>query len=189
MEQLPQNLAPIVTEILKLDPSAYRSLVAPQRGNERAREMLEGLLPESLLQPGPPNSRADPQAMLAGLWLWHDWLHESHVISQGMATPTGSFWHAIMHRREGVFSNSKYWYARVGAHPVLDTLGQQAASIAHSFPADNSVLRIIAQGWKPAAWVELVQSVHQSPSDPRHALAVRLQQLEWKLLFDYCARA
>jgi hypothetical protein len=127
--------------------------------------------------------------MLAGLWLWHDWLHESHVISQGIATPSGSFWHAIMHRREGDFSNGKYWYARVGTHPVFEALGQQAGSIVNSFPADNSVLRILAAGWKPAAWVDLVESVHESPADPRYAVAVQLQHLEWRLLFGYCSRA
>jgi hypothetical protein len=188
LQQLPQNLAPIVTEILNLDPSAYRALTAPPSGNTHAKEMLQRLAPGSLLLPGPQTGRADPQAMLAGLWLWHDWLHESHAISQSLQTPTGSFWHAIMHRREGDFSNSKYWYARVTDHPVLQALGQQAGSIVNAFPADNSVLRMIAQGWKPAAWVDLVETVHDSPTDPRHAIAVQLQQLEWNLLFAYCAR-
>src|SRR5262245_25326125 len=37
---------------------------------------------------------------LAGLWLHHDFLNESHAISQEIETTTGSYWHAIMHRRE-----------------------------------------------------------------------------------------
>jgi hypothetical protein len=101
---------------------------------------------------------------------------------------TLAFWHAIMHRREGDFSNGKYWYARVGAHPVIETLTHQAGSIVNAFPADNSVLRVIAAGWKPAAWVDLVEAVHESPADPRHNIAVQLQQLEWNLLFAHCAR-
>jgi hypothetical protein len=187
MEQLPQNLAPIVSEILNLDGSAYRSLVAPVQGNLRAKELLTGMEPDSLLTPGGARSQGDPRAMLAGLWLWHDWLHESHLISQSLETPTGSFWHAIMHRREGDFSNSKYWYARIGEHPVLQALGIQAGSIVDGLPADNSVFRIVAHGWKAAAWVDLVEAVHELPADPRHGVAVRLQQLEWKLLFGYCA--
>src|SRR6476661_1793936 len=44
---------------------------------------------------------------LAGMWLLHDYLDESHNISQRIDTPEGSYWHAIMHRREGDFSNAK----------------------------------------------------------------------------------
>jgi hypothetical protein len=99
MEHLPQNLAPIVTEILNLDPSAYRALTAPPSGNRRAKEILAAVAPQSLLLPGSPTGRADPQAMLAGLWLWHDWLAESHVVSQNLHTPTGSFWHALLQLR------------------------------------------------------------------------------------------
>src|SRR4051812_8366636 len=47
---------------------------------------------------------------VAGIWLLHDYLDESHKISQGIDTTSGSFWHAIMHRREGDFSNAKYWF-------------------------------------------------------------------------------
>ena len=47
---------------------------------------------------------------LAGVWLLHDYLDESHTISQRIDTPSGSFWHGIMHRREGDFSNAKYWF-------------------------------------------------------------------------------
>ena len=67
---------------------------------------------------------------IAGVWLLHDFLDESHTISQGIDTPSGSFWHAIMHRREGDFSNAKYWFRRVGQHPVFDALGQRAAELA-----------------------------------------------------------
>lgn len=34
-------------------------------------------------------------ALMAGLWLYADQLDASHVISQEMENPTGSFWHAI----------------------------------------------------------------------------------------------
>src|SRR3972149_251074 len=38
---------------------------------------------------------------LAGAWLLYDYLDNSHTISQSIKTHTGSFWHGIMHRREG----------------------------------------------------------------------------------------
>lgn len=44
----------------------------------------------------------------------------SHTVSQGIEGTTGSYWHGIMHRREGDFSNSHYWFNKVGGHPVID---------------------------------------------------------------------
>ena len=59
---------------------------------------------------------------LSGLWLLAGDLDRSHTISQEINSSEGSFWHGIMHRREGDFGNSKYWFRRVGSHPVLEEL-------------------------------------------------------------------
>ncbi len=134
------------------------------------------------------SNRDAASAMIAGLWLWHDFLSESHVISQSLEDPTGSFWHGIMHRREGDFSNSKYWFHRVGQHPVYAELAVKADDAIRPFPADKSIFKLTSSGWNPDAFVDLVQQVHNKPSDPRHALAVTLQQLEWRVLFDHCTR-
>ena len=67
---------------------------------------------------------------VAGVWLLHDYLDESHRISQGIDTPSGSFWHGILHRREGDYSNAKYWFRHVGRYDVFDLLGQRAAELA-----------------------------------------------------------
>jgi hypothetical protein len=134
-------------------------------------------------------SASDAKALVSGLWLWHDWLDSSHAISQDIHTSTGSFWHAIMHRREGDFGNAKYWYARCQDHPVLRSIAPYANDILHPLPADKSLLRLVRSGWDPNAFVDLVQEVDNRPADPRHNAAVTLQQLEWRLLFDYCMRA
>ncbi len=130
--------------------------------------------------------------MLAGLWLWHDGLNECHQIVQKSpgddAAATFSFWHAIMHRREGDFSNSKYWYGRAVGHPAFQILAAQATSIVQQAPADKTLLRLIGNGWNPKAFVDLVEAVHGEEADARHSLAVQLQRLEWKVLWEFCAR-
>jgi hypothetical protein len=191
----------LAVKIINEDSNAYQSLIAPHDTRVRARELLDGVRPEQLLI-APVKSPVAAHAMLAALWLWHDGLEECHKIvqkspedlgaihshaSQDM-TPTLSFWHAIMHRREGDFSNSKYWYARAGAHPAIALLANQAGAIVNQMPADREIFQIVAKGWNAAAFVDLVEAVHGKPTDPRHRAAISLQQLEWRVLFDFCAR-
>src|SRR5258706_3132231 len=96
-----------------------------------------------------------------------------------------SFWHAIMHRREGDFSNAKYWYARCTSHPVLQTMAPFVNDILHPLPADKSFLRLTHGGWNPNAFVDLSEQLHTRPTDPRHSVAVALQKLESRLFFDH----
>src|SRR4051794_32254466 len=87
--------------------TSYAELVVHGNGNPTAAKALRAMTGADLLKAKP--TRAQPAELLvAGLWLWHDWLDESHRISQRVETADGSYWHAIMHRREGDFSNSKY---------------------------------------------------------------------------------
>jgi hypothetical protein len=152
---------------------------------QRYGPAIAGLLvPERVpeLGPGSPNIAAKPllQALdisapcRAGLWLLHDFLHESHAISQDIDTQEGSFWHAIMHRREPDPSNSKYWWRRVGSHPVLDQLREQAPALGYAFTS-------------PEVFVDFCERERGTSSD-RERLARKVQQLEWQLLFDWCYR-
>jgi hypothetical protein len=101
---------------------------------------------------------------VAGLWLLANDLDRSHKISQELETAEGSFWHGIMHRREGDYANSKYWFRRVGRHPVY----------AH-----------IAPDWDPAAFVDRVEACVVGGDGDRRELA-RMQQREWECLFEHC---
>jgi hypothetical protein len=175
----------LVDSILIANPRAYEALVVDGGTPALARELLGGVQPEQLvLETALPHAKAS--GMLAGLWLWHDGLEESHLISQSLHDSTGSFWHAIMHRREGDFSNSKYWYAKAAGHPVYKTLAAQAGAIVNPLPADMSLLRIISDGWNPNALVDLVEKVAGNSGDYRHWACVELQRMEWRGLFQFC---
>ena len=182
------HLSPLAHRLIKLsEENAYTAPVVQGSGNEEARAVLEMLQPDQLLT-SPVRSSDDASAMLSGLWLWHDWLDQSHTISQSIDTPTGSFWHAILHRREGDFSNSKYWYRRVGAHPIYSAIGANVAAIINPLPADKSLLRLLRDGWNPDALVDLAQELDSRPDAGRLGVFVAIQQTEWRMLFDHCAR-
>ncbi len=159
MIEMPQ-LAEATRAVLRAGgEDAYVKLVVSRSGADPVRSQLAALTPEKLLSV-PVLSRESAQAMLAGLWLWHDFLDQSHAISQGLHDETGSYWHAITHRREGDFSNSKYWYARCQNHPVRALVG---------FDADD--------------FVDRVARAARKGEDPE---LVKLQRLEWEQLFRYC---
>lgn len=83
----------------------------------------------ALLQVTTSNGGGEPLPALAmsAMWLLAGDLDRSHAISQDDASAEGSFWHGIMHRREGDYSNAAYWFRRVGAHSVLDDLADKHA--------------------------------------------------------------
>jgi hypothetical protein len=155
------------------DPSAYGPAVAALLAEPR-------LMP---LGPGTPVAAVRrqlaalelPPACRAGLWLYFDYLDESHGISQDdESDPDRNFWHAIMHRREPDASNSKYWWRRVGPHPVLDQLREQAPALDFRFTS-------------PEVFVDFCERVRGTGSADEE-LARRVQLLEWQLLFDWCYR-
>jgi hypothetical protein len=182
----PQFLSPLAVKILDSKRDAYRALVVRGATPESSRALLNGVTPQQLLSV-PIVSAPDAAAMLGGLWLWHDALTECHNIVQDLIGPTGAFWHAIMHRREGDFSNAKYWYARCADHRVLRLISSMAMDLVGRDASDDSILRIVAGEYNPDALVDLVAAIGDNPADPRRGAAVRLQQFEWEALFNHCA--
>jgi hypothetical protein len=125
------------------------------------------------------------QACLAGLWLWHDFLDESHSISQDLSGIDGSCWHAIMHRREGDFWNSKYWYRRVGDHPIFAKLADAVRPLSDDAPAAARFLGD-HRSWDPFAFVDLCERATKDGGE-LESLCRRIQKIEWELLFDHDA--
>lgn len=184
-----EHLSAAARHVLKIDAdSAYTKLVPDREGSNEARDALELIKPINVTTT-PAANPEEAKAVVSGLWLWHDFLDISHTISQSIETPSGSFWHAIMHRREGDFSNAKYWYRRVGMHPALKTIAARINVLTESMPADKTLFRLTANGFDPFALVDLVEAVHQTPGHPHQVLAVSLQKLEWQTLLETCVRS
>jgi len=152
--QLPETLVELVNE------HAFENYTTVG-SNEEAKSRLGQLAAEDLF----PDGIGDfdmAACCVSGIWLLHNFLHKSHDISQEVHTAEGSFWHAIMHRLEGDFWNSKYWYRKVGNHPTFEK---------------------IERNWNPEHYVDQCETAHQSGS-PTDVQATAIA--EWKALFEYC---
>lgn len=149
-------------------------------------EALKGLTVDTAFQ-GFDLAETDMAACcMSGLWLLHDFLEESHNISQQINSRTGSFWHGIMHRRDGDFSNSHYWFRNTGDHPVYPELCEKAAQLAgKADSAGQSEFLRTQKAWNPFKFVDLCESVINSGS-ATETLCRNLQLCEWQLLFNYC---
>lgn len=106
---------------------------------------------------------------LSGLWLLAGDIDRSHSISQDIENPEGSFLHGIMHRREGDFSNAKYWFRRVGNHPVIEQLASET-------------------GGEYASGPDFVDQVMNSlqKDESAQTRCRDLQWMEWQALMVYC---
>jgi hypothetical protein len=164
--------------------------LGPGRPEMTMRPSLAALDAESLASPHRVKDAEMARACLAGVWLRYNFLNESHAISQELENPTGSFWHGILHRREPDFGNAKYWFRRVGRHPVFEPLCAAAREMTVAAGTPDGTQALVQQeDWNPLAFVDLCEQAIDEHS-PLNALCRGIQQREWRLLFDYCyARA
>lgn len=163
--------------------------IGPGTPNALARPALEAMTLESLV--GAANVRRPDLARccLAGLWLLHDFLDESHAISQDISGAEGAWWHGILHRREPDYSNAGYWFRRVGKHPVFEPLRFRAAELATEAGSPSGSDFLIRQtAWDPFAFIDLCEAVAQGKSKS-NLLARQVQRVEWDLLFAHCYQA
>ena len=141
--------------------------------NPEGLAVLESVGSEDLFPDCVVNDHDMAFCCLSGLFLLHDELDQSHKLSQQVKTPSGSFWHGIMHRREGDYSNAKYWFRNAGDHPVFQQLKE-------AFGEDYG---------DPFTFVDKVEQA-RGPGRPNAERCLEIQQREWQFLFDYCyARA
>ncbi|MBI5092167.1 MAG: hypothetical protein HZB26_06930 [Candidatus Hydrogenedentes bacterium] len=153
--KIPTPIAEAVQPLFDTLPpeQAMTQLVVTQGPTQELHALVEAVLRAPAL--------AGCEPLAAALWLYVDDLARSHKVSQGIETPTGSYWHGIMHRREGDFGNSHYWFHRVGAHPAMAVMTNYNA---HRFIDD-------------------VEAKHEDGPEE----LVERQRREWVALFEWCA--
>ncbi|MAE65715.1 MAG: hypothetical protein CMJ18_15710 [Phycisphaeraceae bacterium] len=150
-----------LTEALPLE-QAMAKLVQPDRAGAEVIAIVERIVEEPFV--------AERPALIAGLWLYVDDLERSHGVSQSIDDATGSFWHGIMHRREGDFSNSHYWFGKTGLHAAMSQI---------ECPC-------IEGGYDGHQFVDLVEAEHLARQASEGLVAC--QRHEWSTLLNSCAR-
>jgi hypothetical protein len=173
-------------------PPAFRELLSadrlfelgPGRPNEQWRDRLQSLTIHELFEPEKVHRADFARACLSALWLYHDFLEESHALSQEIDSVEGSFWHGILHRREPDYSNAAYWFRKVGHHPVFDALGPAAQKLAASATAAKVA---VPAPWDPFWFIDFCGACVVR-KEPGEELARLIQKREWELLFDCCYR-
>lgn len=149
---LPEEIAAVCAPLFEAAPldHAMSRLIG---SDPKQTELLETILRTPVLSARPH--------LAAGLWLYVDNLDRSHTVSQSLNDSTGSFWHGIMHRREGDFANSHYWMRKAAGHPVLRL---------HPELDPNALIDEVA-----------------AASGDDESLATK-QRMEWQALFEWCAQ-
>jgi hypothetical protein len=152
---LPESIASAIEPLFSALPLDWSmaQLVVSQGATLELVQLVEGINQSEAL--------AGHAALQAALWLYIDELDCSHTLAQGIKDSTGSYWHGIMHRREGDFSNSHYWFRNTGDHPAMPLI----------------------DGYDGHRFIDAVEARHASGADD----LVDLQRLEWSTLFAWSA--
>ena len=170
-----------------IDPDRIPEL-GPGSPNAAARKDLASLDVGRLFDRHKIVDRDAANCCLSGLWLLHDFLDESHEISQEIDTIDGSYWHGIMHRREPDYGNAKYWFRRVPNHPVFAPLNAKASELAAAAKLDDAAAFLKTQSaWDPFRFVDLCEAIAHGKSKTE-TLACQIARAEWDLLFSFCLR-
>lgn len=135
-------------------------------------------------------SPADATAVLAGLWLLHGDGDTSHRHSQTIEDEgrhrCGNFWHAIVHRQEPDYGNAKYWFRRVGPHPILPELARYANELILASGLSNALAQRqklgLPQRWDTLAFVNWCEAATRIGNPADLDLLRRIQFIEMHLL-------
>ncbi len=108
-----------------------------------------------------------------------DALDAAHRIFQDDPSDIASYWHGVMHRREGDFDNARYWFRRAGRLPIFDRMHAVAADVSPNMAKQTS--------WDASLLTGMCEQAKFGDTDALPE-CVRLQRVEFDALLEYCWR-
>ncbi len=170
-----------VASILALEQDGHRllPLVCRTCSQPEARRLLKARSAADLFP-----TASQPDAALAGLWLYFSCFEEAHSLADACHTPEGSLWHGMVHRQEPDSGNAAYWFRRAGKHAIFSDLARAAGAILRRLR--DAEFRV--GHWDPFAFIAFCDRAREQPGTLQEQAAREIQRAEWQILFDYCAR-
>ena len=114
-----------------------------------------------------------------GLFYALDALPEAHTIFQDASGDCSSYWHGMLHRREGDFDNARYWFRRAGVLPFF--------AEAHRAACAHSEIMARQSNWDPYLFTGQCEQARFGDDDLTGEMQA-LQRVEFDAIFDYCWR-
>jgi hypothetical protein len=105
-----------------------------------------------------------------------DALDAGHKLFQDAAGDLGSYWHGMIHRREGDFDNARYWFRRCGTLGCFAALHRDASAVSPDMARQSA--------WDPYLFTGQCEQARFGAEELLPEL-VKLQRLEFAALFDY----
>ena len=185
-----------IAEVIgKLETGNPLPTLVPQKAWSRElTDTLEAASLDELFDGASLKNTTFAEAIKSGLLLWNDALDASHTISQGLMDQTGSYWHGIMHRREPDYPNAKYWFGRVGTHPIFPALRERALALFKETATPSDALTDIGEAlaaqdnWDSYQFVDWCQAAEGDSDSDVTGFLQQVQAEEIKLLLAYSYR-
>lgn len=125
-----------------------------------------------------------PAAMRPGALLYADAWDAAHEAAQADGSVLGSWWHAILHRREPDADNAMYWYRRAripGPHAAR--LGGDVDAVLRAAPVPG--LDAGAGAFDPGPFVRACEAARAGRLPPAAIGGlVAIQRLEWRAAME-----
>jgi len=114
--------------------------------------------------------------------LWYDYLEPAHQLAQDERTPEFNYFHAIVHRREGDFFNSRFWLRQIdNRHIAMIDIAKEV----RTFLNEKGELQLLDEIVKDDGWLslefleEVMKASKLERTSPQVKLLTQIQTIEF----------
>ncbi|MBI4660882.1 MAG: hypothetical protein HY735_18760 [Verrucomicrobia bacterium] len=164
------------SEPAELGPTA-RSGTLP---HEPIEEAIRAVVGETIL------AERTGELIRGTLLLWHDHLDAAHAIAQSIENADGSLLHAIMHRREPDYWNSKYWFQHAGKHICYSAIAARAGALLEHDREKRFTALVLNGNWDPFAFVDACEELERGGrGGTQKDILRKIQKIEFEAFLDH----